>query len=98
MTNNHVIDGADRLEVTHNDNRIYNAKVVGTDPSTDVALPLKSRRMAFVIPFGGSDKLRVGEWVLAVGNPFGFTSTVTTGIVAPKPEVCRALRTMAGWA
>ena len=84
VTNNHVIDGADRLEVTLNDNRIYNAKVIGTDPSTDVALLKIEENGLHVIPFGDSDKLRVGEWVLAVGNPFGFTSTVTTGIVSAK--------------
>ena len=84
VTNNHVIDGADRLEVTLNDNRIYNAKVIGTDPSTDVALLKIEEKDLHVIPMGDSDKLRVGEWVLAVGNPFGFTSTVTTGIVSAK--------------
>jgi Do/DeqQ family serine protease len=84
VTNNHVIDGADRLEVTLNDNRIYNAKVIGSDASTDVALLKIEEKGLHVIPFGDSDKLRVGEWVLAVGNPFGFTSTVTTGIVSAK--------------
>ena len=84
VTNNHVIDGTDRLEVTLNDNRIFNAKVVGTDPSTDVALLKIEAEGLPVIPIGDSDALRVGEWVLAVGNPFGFTSTVTTGIVSAK--------------
>lgn len=84
VTNNHVIDGADRLEVTLNDNRIFNAKVIGTDPSTDVALLKIEAEGLPVIPMGDSDALRVGEWVLAVGNPFGFTSTVTTGIVSAK--------------
>ena len=84
VTNNHVIDGADRLEVTLNDNSIYNATVVGTDPATDVALIKIEAENLPVIPVGDSDALRVGEWVLAVGNPFGFTSTVTTGIVSAK--------------
>lgn len=84
VTNNHVIDGAERLEVTLNDNSIYNAKVVGTDPSTDVALLKIEAENLPVIPVGDSDALKVGEWVLAVGNPFGFTSTVTTGIVSAK--------------
>lgn len=84
VTNNHVIEGADRLEVTLNDNSIYNAKVIGTDPSTDVALLKIEAENLPVIPIGDSDALKVGEWVLAVGNPFGFTSTVTTGIVSAK--------------
>lgn len=84
VTNNHVIDGADRLEVTLNDNSTYNARVIGTDPVTDVALIKIPAENLHVIPVGDSDALRVGEWVLAVGNPFGFTSTVTTGIVSAK--------------
>lgn len=84
VTNNHVIEGADRLEVTLNDNSIYNATVVGSDPSTDVALLKIEAENLPVIPVGDSDALKVGEWVLAVGNPFGFTSTVTTGIVSAK--------------
>lgn len=83
-TNNHVIDGADRLEVTLNDNRTFNATVVGADPATDLALVKIEADSLRVIPMGDSDALRVGEWVLAVGNPFGFTSTVTTGIVSAK--------------
>ncbi len=93
VTNNHVIDGADRLEVTLNDNSIYNATVVGTDPATDVALLKIDAKDLPVIPVGNSDDLRVGEWVLAVGNPFGFTSTVTTGIVSAKARsVAQAAR------
>lgn len=84
VTNNHVIDGAERLEVALNDNSIYNAKVIGTDPTTDVALLKIEADNLPVIPMGDSDALKVGEWVLAVGNPFGFTSTVTTGIVSAK--------------
>lgn len=93
VTNNHVIDGADRLEVTLNDNSIYNATVIGTDPATDVALIKIDASGLPVIPIGDSDALRVGEWVLAVGNPFGFTSTVTTGIVSAKARrVAQAAR------
>ena len=85
VTNNHVIDGADRLEVTLNDNRSFNATVVGSDATTDLALvKIDVDDSLPVIPMGDSDKLKVGEWVLAVGNPFGFTSTVTTGIVSAK--------------
>ena len=84
VTNNHVIDGAERLEVTLNDNRIFNAKVIGSDASTDIALLKIEAEGLPVIPIGDSDALKVGEWVLAVGNPFGFTSTVTTGIVSAK--------------
>lgn len=84
VTNNHVIDGAERLEVTLNDNRTFNATVVGSDPNTDLALVKIDAKELPVIPMGDSDKLKVGEWVLAVGNPFGFTSTVTSGIVSAK--------------
>lgn len=84
VTNNHVIDGAERLEVTLNDNTTYDASVIGSDPSTDLALIKIDAANLPVIPIGDSDNLKVGEWVLAVGNPFGFTSTVTTGIVSAK--------------
>ncbi len=84
VTNNHVIDGAEKLEITLNDNRTFNATVVGTDASTDLALIKIDAENLPVIPIGDSDALKVGEWVLAVGNPFGFTSTVTTGIVSAK--------------
>ncbi len=69
--------GAERLEVTLNDNRTYDATVIGTDPTTDLALIKIEADSLHVIPMGSSDNLLVGEWVLAVGNPFGFTSTVT---------------------
>ena len=84
VTNNHVIDGAERLEVTLNDNRQFNATVIGADPNTDLALIKIDATDLPVIPMGDSDGLKVGEWVLAVGNPFGLTSTVTTGIVSAK--------------
>ena len=84
VTNNHVIDGAEKLVVTLNDNKTYNATVIGADPSTDLALLKIDAKNLSAITFGNSDNLKVGEWVLAVGNPFGFTSTVTAGIVSAK--------------
>ncbi|SEG21427.1 trypsin-like peptidase domain-containing protein [Parabacteroides chinchillae] len=84
ITNNHVIEGADELEVTLNDNRKFAAKVIGADPSTDIALLKIDAKDLSIIPFGDSEKLKVGEWVLAVGNPFNLTSTVTAGIVSAK--------------
>lgn len=84
VTNNHVIDNAERLEVTLNDNRTFDATIVGADATTDLALIKIDASDLPVIPMGDSEALKVGEWVLAVGNPFGFTSTVTTGIVSAK--------------
>lgn len=84
VTNNHVIANAERLEVTLNDNRNYDATVIGSDPDTDLALIKIDASDLHVITMGNSENLRVGEWVLAVGNPFGFTSTVTSGIVSAK--------------
>lgn len=84
VTNNHVIENADRLEVTLNDNQNFEATVVGADPNTDLALIKIDAKDLHTIPMGKSEDLRVGEWVLAVGNPFGFTSTVTSGIVSAK--------------
>lgn len=84
VTNNHVIADAERLEVTLNDNRNFNATVIGADPATDIALIKIEADDLHVIPMGNSEDLHVGEWVLAVGNPFGFTSTVTSGIVSAK--------------
>ena len=84
VTNNHVIENASEIEVILNDNSKYSAKVIGTDPSTDIAI-LKIEGSGFQpIPLGNSDELKVGEWVLAVGNPFNLTSTVTAGIVSAK--------------
>jgi Do/DeqQ family serine protease len=84
VTNNHVIENASEIEVILNDNSKYTAKIVGTDPSTDIAI-LKIEGSGFQpIPLGNSDDLKVGEWVLAVGNPFNLTSTVTAGIVSAK--------------
>ena len=84
VTNNHVIDKSKEIEVTLNDNRTFKAKLVGTDPNTDIALIKIDAENLPVITFGNSDALKVGEWVLAVGNPFNLTSTVTAGIVSAK--------------
>ena len=92
ITNNHVIDGATELEITMNDNRKFVAELIGTDPSTDIALLKIDATDLPVIPFGDSEKLKVGEWVLAVGNPFNLTSTVTAGIVSAKGRGLPALR------
>jgi len=84
ITNHHVIDKSSSIRVVMNDKKEYEAKVVGTDPSTDLALlKVNSRDLPFVV-FGNSDSLRIGEWVLAVGNPFRLESTVTAGIVSAK--------------
>jgi serine protease Do len=83
-TNNHVVENADRVEVTLNDRRTYTAKVIGTDPSTDLALLKIDDKSLPYVSYGNSDELKVGEWVLAVGNPFNLTSTVTAGIVSAK--------------
>jgi serine protease Do len=84
MTNNHVIANADEVEVTLNDKRSYIAEVIGKDPNTDLAiLKIKEEGLHYV-PYGNSDELEVGDWVLAVGNPFNLTSTVTAGIVSAK--------------
>ncbi|ROT46951.1 Do family serine endopeptidase [Candidatus Cardinium hertigii] len=84
ITNNHVIEGADLIEVTLNDNRYYVAKLIGGDPLTDLALLKIEEKNLPVLKIGSSDNLEVGEWVLAVGNPFNLNSTVTKGIVSAK--------------
>ncbi len=92
VTNNHVVANSDELEVTLYDNRTYKATVVGTDPNTDIAvIKIDEENLPF-ISFGNSDKVRVGEWVLAVGNPFDLTSTVTAGIVSAKGRNIGILR------
>jgi serine protease Do len=84
VTNNHVIAKADKIEVTLNDNRSYAADLIGSDPTTDLALlKVKEKNLPF-IQYGNSDDIKVGEWVLAVGNPFNLNSTVTAGIVSAK--------------
>jgi serine protease Do len=89
LTNNHVVDGAKEVKVTLNDRRSYSAKVTGTDPSTDLAVikikdkELKTRKLP-TLKYANSDLVEVGQWVLAVGNPFNLSSTVTAGIVSAK--------------
>ena len=84
VTNNHVIDEADDIEVTMNDNRSYKARLIGADPRFDLALLKIDDSDLPTISFVNSDEVKVGEWVLAVGNPFDLTSTVTAGIVSAK--------------
>ncbi len=84
ITNNHVVEDADSIQVTLNNNKTYYATLVGRDPDTDIALLKINAQNLSIIKFGDSDKLKVGEWVLAVGNPFNLTSTVTAGIVSAK--------------
>ena len=84
VTNNHVIANAEKLEVTTNDNRQFNATVIGTDEKTDIALIKINAKDLHAITFGNSDAVKVGQWCVAVGNPFGFNSTVTAGIISAK--------------
>lgn len=84
LTNNHVVAEASTIEVTLNDNRIFEARIIGTDPTTDLALIKIEQNGLPFLSFGDSDQARVGEWVLAVGNPFNLTSTVTAGIISAK--------------
>ena len=84
VTNNHVIEGATDLEVTTFDKRKFKATIVGTDPATDLAVIKVESESLPVLDIANSDEVRVGEWVLAVGNPFNLTSTVTAGIVSAK--------------
>lgn len=84
VTNNHVVDGATKIEVTFNDKHKRTATIIGNDPSTDLALIKVDTKGLEYLTFADSDKVRVGEWVLAVGNPFNLTSTVTAGIVSAK--------------
>ncbi|MEK6479148.1 trypsin-like peptidase domain-containing protein [Catalinimonas sp. 4WD22] len=85
VTNNHVIEDADKVEVTLDDNRMYTAEIIGVDPTTDLALIKVDDDNLPYVDFGDSDDMSIGEWVLAIGNPFGtLTSTVTAGIVSAK--------------
>jgi serine protease Do len=91
VTNNHVIDKADEITVTLNDKRTFKAVKVGADPYTDIALlKIDSSDLPF-LQYGNSDNLKIGEWVLAVGNPFNLTSTVTAGIVSAKSRSIQIL-------
>ena len=85
ITNNHVIEDATKIEVTTNDNIRYEAKLVGTDPYTDIAvLKIQTKKSLPYLYFGDSDNSKIGEWVLAIGNPFNLNSTVTAGIISAK--------------
>lgn len=84
VTNNHVVGDASRIEVTLNNNRTYSASLVGTDPATDVAIIKIDADNLPAIPFADSDRLRLGEWVLAIGSPYDLRSTITAGIVSAK--------------
>jgi serine protease Do len=92
VTNHHVIEEATNVEVIMNNNQRFYAKIIGTDPSTDLALlKIKAKNLPFV-PYGNSDAVKIGEWVLAVGNPFNLNSTVTAGIVSARARNIRILR------
>ncbi|MEZ4898948.1 MAG: trypsin-like peptidase domain-containing protein [Saprospiraceae bacterium] len=84
VTNNHVIENAKEITITLNDNRQYDANVIGVDPTTDLALVKVMENDLPFLTFGNSDSLQIGEWVMAVGNPLGLQSTVTAGIVSAK--------------
>ncbi len=84
ITNNHVIERAEKIKVILNDKSEYEAQLIGTDPSTDIALlKIDAKNLPYLV-YGNSDELKLGEWVLAVGNPFNLTSTVTAGIVSAR--------------
>jgi len=92
VTNNHVIDGASKIKVILNDKREYDAELLGTDRNTDLALlRIEEKNLPFAV-VGNSDQVKVGQWVLAVGNPFNLTSTVTAGIVSAKGRGLNLIR------
>ncbi|SFT90982.1 Do/DeqQ family serine protease [Algoriphagus locisalis] len=91
VTNNHVVENANRLEISLDNNKRYVAKVIGTDPTTDLALLKIDGEDLPYVRFGDSDKTKIGEWVLAVGNPFDLNSTVTAGIISAKARNIRIL-------
>lgn len=96
VTNNHVIENASKVDVTLEDNRRFTARVIGTDPTTDLALlKIEANNLPY-IPFGDSDIAKVGEWVLAVGNPYTLNSTVTAGIISAKTRNIGILRDESG--
>lgn len=92
VTNNHVVSNADKIQVTLFDKRSFEAELIGVDPSTDLALIKIDANDLPIIPFGNSDSANIGEWVLAVGNPFDLTSTVTAGIISAKGRNINILR------
>ncbi|MDA8901327.1 trypsin-like peptidase domain-containing protein [bacterium] len=92
VTNHHVIQDADVIEIGLNDNRNYKARLLGSDPATDIAVLQIDASGLTALPWGNSDKVHVGDWVLAVGNPFDLTSTVTAGIVSAKARNLHLLK------
>ena len=92
VTNHHVIEGADAIEIGLNDNRSFPAELIGSDPATDIAVLRIDAKGLTALSWGDSDDIRVGDWVLAVGNPFDLTSTVTAGIVSAKARDIQLLR------
>ena len=90
VTNNHVVGDADEIEVKLNDNREFKGRIIGCDATTDLALIKIEAKNLPAIPIGSSDDLKLGQWVLAVGNPFNLTSTVTAGIVSAKARTLGA--------
>ena len=96
VTNNHVVDYADKIEITLNNERTYTAEVIGKDPNTDLALLKINEKDLPFINFGNSDDVKIGEWVLAVGNPFNLTSTVTAGIISAKARNINILQRGSG--
>ncbi len=94
VTNNHVVEDADEILVKLNDNREYKGRIIGLDKSTDLALLKIEAKDLKPVTVGSSESLKVGEWVLAIGNPYGFTSTVTAGIVSAKARSLQGNTTM----
>ena len=90
VTNNHVVDGADELTVTLTDNKEYSARIIGADKTTDLALIKIDGRNLPAIEIANSDNVKVGEWVLAIGNPLGLNNTVTAGIISAKARTLGA--------
>jgi serine protease Do len=91
LTNNHVVEGADRVQVAMQDRRVFDAKIIGRDPTTDVAVLKIEGKNFTAVSFGDDEKLRIGEWVLAIGNPLGLDFTVTAGIVSAKARALPGL-------
>ena len=91
VTNNHVVENASTLKVRLNDGRNFDARIIGTDPTTDIALIKIDAEGLPTLPFGSSDNLRLGEWVLAIGSPYDLQSTVTAGIVSAKARTLRVI-------
>ncbi|HWO89541.1 MAG TPA: Do family serine endopeptidase [Gemmatimonadales bacterium] len=92
MTNNHVVEGAEQITVRLSDNREFQARVVGRDPNTDVAVIRIDAANLPAVTFGNSDEVRIGDWAVAIGNPLGFTFTVTAGIISAKGRTLEGLR------